>query len=300
MAKVSIIIPSRNERYLTNTVDDIFNKATGDIEVIVILDGPSTYPIPNEREGLRIIRAEPLKGMRSAINMGAVIAEGKYLMKSDAHCIFSKGFDEILQKDCEKDWVVIASRYTLDLLRWDRKIAMPIDYFYLSCPWNSPDHFIMRTCPWTNRCRTRQAFKIDDTMVFQGSMWFMPTYYFRNNIERLESEAYGEFGAEQQEIAMKTWLSGGRVVVNKNVWYAHLHKKRERKNYILSSSTIVKAYKHSAYYWTRNLGRGYKHDFEWLIDKFWPLPMEDTMTYGEKYCWISAWKKYYKQGLLRK
>ena len=32
MAKVSVIIPSRNEEWLAKTVDDIFTKATGEKE----------------------------------------------------------------------------------------------------------------------------------------------------------------------------------------------------------------------------------------------------------------------------
>ena len=44
--KVSVIVPSRNEIFLNKTVEDLFRTATGEIEVIVILDGywPETLP----------------------------------------------------------------------------------------------------------------------------------------------------------------------------------------------------------------------------------------------------------------
>ena len=35
------------------------------------------------------------------------MATGKYIYKSDAHCRFSKGFDEILQEDMQEDWIVM-------------------------------------------------------------------------------------------------------------------------------------------------------------------------------------------------
>lgn len=33
----TVIIPSRNEEYLSKTVDDVFGKSTGDIEAVVAL-----------------------------------------------------------------------------------------------------------------------------------------------------------------------------------------------------------------------------------------------------------------------
>ena len=37
--RVSIIIPARNERYLTATVQGLLDNAAGDVEVLVMLDG---------------------------------------------------------------------------------------------------------------------------------------------------------------------------------------------------------------------------------------------------------------------
>ena len=37
--RVSVIIPSRNERFLTKTVIDLLAKAQGDIEIIAVLEG---------------------------------------------------------------------------------------------------------------------------------------------------------------------------------------------------------------------------------------------------------------------
>ena len=37
--RLSIIIPARNEVYLNRTIKDLQDKATGDIEIIVVLDG---------------------------------------------------------------------------------------------------------------------------------------------------------------------------------------------------------------------------------------------------------------------
>ena len=97
MAKTSVLIPARNERFLAPTVDDLFNKAEGEIEVIVFLDGYKPDPPLQERPGLKTIHSPKPAGMRPAINACASVASGKYLMKVDAHCMFGEGFDIKMQ-----------------------------------------------------------------------------------------------------------------------------------------------------------------------------------------------------------
>src|SRR3972149_437337 len=94
---LSVIIPSRNEQYLTKTVDDLFAKATGEIEVIVILDEKDQEL--KTRPNLIVHKKIGQPGMKSAINQGVDLARGEYIMKTDAHCMFGIGFDAILIAD---------------------------------------------------------------------------------------------------------------------------------------------------------------------------------------------------------
>ena len=54
MSKVSALIPSRlgtnKEEYLWNTVDDLFDNAAGEIEVIVIVDGDTPKKRPRRKD----------------------------------------------------------------------------------------------------------------------------------------------------------------------------------------------------------------------------------------------------------
>ena len=123
MAKLSVIIPSRNELFLPQTVNDLLTKASGDVEVIAVLDGywPDP-PLPDNPNLILIHRGYP-RGMRNAINSAASIASGKYLMKVDGHCMFAEGFDEVLKADMEDNWVVISRRYSLDAEKWQPRMA---------------------------------------------------------------------------------------------------------------------------------------------------------------------------------
>ena len=70
--------------------------------------------------------------------------------------------------------------------------------------------------------KKRQVGDLVDTMSLQGSC-FMVTRdkYFELN---LCDEQHGSWGQQGTEVAAKTWLSGGRVVVNKKTWYAHMFR----------------------------------------------------------------------------
>lgn len=277
MAKISVIIPSRNEIFLTQTVNDIFNKATGDIEVIAILDGYWPEPILENRPNLILIHWGASKGMRAGINAAAAIARGEYLMKVDAHCMFEPGFDEVLKADCDKDWVVIPRRDRLDAENWCKQETgkIPIDYHYLSCPITNRDGYSMHGAIWPERAKERNGpeYDIDDTMSFQGSLWFMHRAYFWDFLGGLSEEGYGTFSQEPQEIGMKVWLGGGRVVTNKRTTYYHLHKgKTYGRGYFMNKREIVDGHEYSARFWMNNRWAGRAHDIEWLIEKFWPVP----------------------------
>src|SRR3989304_5908899 len=119
MSKLSVIIPSRNEQYLQRTIDDVFSKAIGEVEVIAILDGYLPNPPLKDHPNLVQIHRDPSQGLRPAVNSGAAVATGKFILKTDAHCRFEHGFDEVLKKDCDFDWLVIPRRVCLDAEKWE-------------------------------------------------------------------------------------------------------------------------------------------------------------------------------------
>jgi len=294
MDKVSIIVPARNERYLSKTVDDLFAKAKGEIEVIVVVDGPTEYQLPKERPGLKFIIKPTSEGLRSAINNASDIATGKYLLKCDAHNIVSEGFDEILKKDCDEDWVVSSSYCKLNVDKWEKESDYgSYDYYYLGCPWNSVGN-IFRSVVWVTRDKERKDIKIDDTMTMQGSFYFMTKEHFQKRIGYLDAEKWGSGIVDDQEVSLKTWLSGGRVVVNKNVWNAHYHRPPEERRILVpefnnrSNYAVLGAFTR---YFLNNEWEGQIHEFNWLVEKFWPLPTTRRRNKRERHSWPDNWKE---------
>jgi len=311
---VSVIIPSRVEQYLQQTIDDVLVKAKESIEVIVILDG--YWPIIPLKSDPRVIvlhrgTVHNSRGMRASINDGVAVSKGKYIMKTDEHCMFDEGFDLKLKADCEDNWVVIPRRYRLDAENWKliEDGRPPIDYMFLDYPYKTKGDVTdgLHGNEWRQMHYDRKDILIDDTMSWQGSCWFMPRTWW-NFLEPLDDELYGSFTHESQEIGNKTWQGGGRLVVNKKTWYAHFHKGRKGKGYGFSteqykifSKDKEKGRLACIDYWLNDKWPKRIHDFDWLIKKFWPLPnwpenwkeqikidkQYDFSKVGEKGFWLS-------------
>ena len=214
---LSIIIPSRNEKYLKQTILDLLKKATGNIEIIAVLDGCWTDIVNDDK--VHYIHFTKSQGMRGAINAGVDLALGKYLMKTDGHCMFAKGFDEVLIKDCEKNWIVIPRRYPLDVENW--KIEERTDDKY------PIDVMILNSDLQAIPIKERKDDSILDIPSFQGSCWFMFKDFYRE-LELLDDEVYGGFWQEAQEIGFKCRAKNGRIKRNTKTWYAHWHKTKGR------------------------------------------------------------------------
>lgn len=281
---LSIIIPVRYEKYLEKTVDDIFEKAQGSIEVIVVLDGYWPDPPLENRDNLIIIHhgtVEENKGMRQSINAGMDISKGKYLMKTDGHCLFDHGFDTKLIADCKDNWVVIPRRYRLNPEKWAVAVDTrpPIDYHYLTYPFKETHNPSkgFHGDEWRRKYYERQDTLIDNTMSAQGSLYFTSRKWWFKMIAPMNVDVYGPFTNEAQEICNNTWCGGGRVVVNKKTWYAHWHKRRKGYQFTKDRHKFHQAERlrgniNCTNYWLDNKFSKKIHDFEWLIDKFSPVP----------------------------
>jgi glycosyltransferase involved in cell wall biosynthesis len=265
---------------LQPTIDDILAKAEGSIEIIVYLDEFWSDPPLKDDPRVTIVHHSKRVGMRPAINAAVSVARGKYIMKLDAHCMLDEGFDTVLKADCEPDWIVVPRRKRLDAEKWCiQKTNKPdIDAMYLSYPEGETDFggVSLHGRLWTQRTLDRKDILIDDELSFQGSSWFMHRDYY-HRLELMNEIDYGYFYNEAQEIGLKAWLSGGRVVRNKKTWYAHLHKGRKYgRGYYLSKSSINKSAKHTRKWMTYGAAwAGQTKPLSWLIERFMPVPTWD-------------------------
>lgn len=215
---LSIVIPSYKDPLLHKTIDSLLENAFGDIEIIVVLDGYWTLPKQDSR--VKIIHLGQNRGMRDAINTGVSIAKGDFLMRTDEHCMFGNGYDRILTDTCQSNWIVTPRRYFLDPNEWKVMDIPYVDYEKLVI--QEGKKFSGQR--WIDRTKKRIGIMIDETMAMQGSCWVMSRKWWDDVIGELDTTNYGPLYQDSHEMVFKTWKAGGKLMVNKNAWFAHKHR----------------------------------------------------------------------------
>lgn len=218
---LSVIIPSYRDPLLHKTVKSILDNAVGEIEIICVLDGYWTVPVNDPR--VRVLHFGENRGMREAINAGVQMARGEVLMRTDEHCSFAKGFDKVITDSIEDNQIVTPTRYFLDPKHWKRMNLPPINFAKLVIKGGK---FTAEN--WKERDEEMKDVMIAETMGMQGSCWFMKKSWWQKIIGELQTEGYGPLIQDSHEMVFKTWKAGGKMMLNKNTWYAHKHRNFSR------------------------------------------------------------------------
>lgn len=302
---LTVVIPARNEEWLARTVADVAAAIRGRTEVIAIMDGGWIAPPVVQHPAVSVLMVPEALGQRGATNLGIKAARGKLVMKLDGHCSMSAGFDlPIIQaaKSLGPTVCQVPAQYNLHVFDWvcpagHRKyqgptpvngcdftpvargplcgLPMQRDIVWqrrrsrLTTAWrfDSSLHFQY----WSEYAARHRADTIHDTLSCLGACWTVDKEYFTSL--GLLDEGHGSWGQMGTEIACKYWLSGGRLVVNKASWFAHLFRTQGGDfgfPYPLSGTAQQRARDHSQRIWKGE--HGLKHNLRWLLDKFWPVP----------------------------
>lgn len=297
MTELSVLIPARNEEFLRNTIESVLANMQGDTEVIAVLDGAWANPPIADHPRVKLIYHSQSIGQRAATNEAARMSRAKYVLKLDAHCAVDQGFDVKLMAQCEPDWTVIPRMYNLHAFDWVCA-SCGLRTYQGACPERCAQCGNIRherDLIWQPRRSRRTDFarfdrdlhfqywrgyekrpeaegEIADVMCFVGACFFMERerYWALGGLD----EAHGSWGQMGVEISCKSWLSGGRQVVNKRTWFAHLFRTQPGFGfpYPISGTDQEKARQYSRDLWMNNRWAGAQKPLSWLIDKFSPVP----------------------------
>lgn len=315
---LSILIPALKEEFLTDTIDNIIANKRGNTEVIVGLDGKWAEKGIPDHPDVRIVHVSKNRGQRGMTNLLARLSTAKYVAKTDAHCAFSEGFDVKLMDAMEghDDWTIVPSMKNLHAFDW---ICQNCGMRYYQGP--EPTECRSETCfgvPTAfkkkivflpreqgpeGRGPTSSAYRFTpeqlqfkyfgalrnaqlqsgeelvETMSLQGSFFMLTREkYWKLNIC---DESWGGWGQQGTEVALKTWLSGGRVVCHLGTWYAHMFRTQDgfsfpwNGNGISQGSQQRQARRASVDLFKQNKWDKQVRPLSWLIERFWePLQQE--------------------------
>ena len=305
--KLSILIPARNEEWLYKTVESLLTNKRGKTEVLVGLDGDWANPAIEDHPDLTVLYYPKSIGQRAMTNQLCRLSKAKYVMKIDAHCAVDEGFDVKMMEKMQDDWTMIPALYNLHVFNWKCKKCGNEWYMgptpqacaqdregKISNP-NCDSKDFERVVVFQPRLHKRSEFyrfdntlhfqyhgrrkehpeaqgDIAETMSAQGSCFMLTRdKYWELNIC---DEDFGSWGQQGVEVACKTWLSGGRLVTNKNTWYSHMFRTQPGFGfpYPISGTQIEQARKLSRELFVENKWPLQKYPLSWLIEKFRPLP----------------------------
>ncbi len=303
---LSILIPARNEIFLKKTVENLLENIEGNTEILVGLDGQWADPGLVMHPRVTILYYPVSIGQRAMTNRLCDLSSAKYVMKVDAHCAFDKGFDVKLMADMQDNWTMVPRMYNLHAFNWVCK-KCGNKWYQGPTPVNccsDPDGRVKNeTCDsaefekeiiWQPRWSRKSDFyrfdktlhfqywgslekrpesqtDIAETMSIQGSCFILTREKYKEL--NICDEAHGSWGQQGVEVSCKTWLSGGRVVVNKKTWYAHMFRTQGGDfgfPYPNPGSEQEKARKFSRELWLNNKWPLAIHPFDWIIKKFNP------------------------------
>ncbi len=312
---LSIILPARNEMFLSKTIESILENIEANTEIIAVLDGHWAEPEIPQHPKVNVIYIPESIGQRAATNIGVRLAKGKYVMKVDAHCSFDKGFDrKMLEafKEVGDNVTMVPIMRNLWAFDWKcfhcgwKKYQGPTP---LKCDGCGKTDKIRRKMLWIGKERpqstsycfdsephfqyftdytrrpeyknTLDHTKLTESMSIQGSC-FMCTKdkYLELN---LCDESFGSWGNQGIEVACKSWLSGGRVIINHRTWYAHMFRTQGGDfgfPYSQSENHVSKAKKKVWDFFFNGWDKQIK-PMSWLIEKFSPVPGWDTKKLDE-------------------
>lgn len=294
---LSILIPARNEEFLSKTIQDILKNIEADTEVIAVLDGEWANPPVTQHPKVNVIYLPVSVGQRAATNLACKLSKAKYIMKVDSHCAFDKGFDiKMLEafKEIGDNVTMVPTMRNLHCFDWlckcgfthyqDKGSICPQCHSQMekkmiweprrgtrnySYCFDSEPHF-----QYARFFSERPEGKGDltESMSLQGSLFMMTKEkYWELDIC---DETFGSWGSQGIEVACKTWLSGGRVICNHNTWYAHMFRTKSANGfgfpYPQSGKQVDKAKKMARDLFFNNKWDKQVRPLSWLVEKFDP------------------------------
>jgi hypothetical protein len=301
--ELSMLIPANNEEFLSRTIQDILENIEADTEIIAVLDSKWANPPIPQHPRVNVIYSPETIGQRRATNLAARLAQGKYVFKCDAHCSFDKGFDRKMIegfKKVGKNVTIVPVMKNLHVYDWKcpkcgYKVYQDVKPVCPGCGTKMKKKMVWKPRRGTNsrsycfdaephfqyhnEYTQRDEYKkmleetgFTESMSLQGSGYMMTReQYLKFAPDR---EELGSWGNEGLEIACKTWLSGGRVLVNHSTWYSHCFRTKGDVfgfPYTQSGRECQRTKQRVKDMIWEGKCPGQIYPVSWLVKKFWPV-----------------------------
>lgn len=258
----------------------MFNTSKELLGEILVIDDGSPIPVSHPNPIVRIVRNDVRTGLIAARNLGGNEAAYEYIAMMDCHIKVAEGWLEEPYRLMKENYRTVVNPvvFSLNITNYE---------FY------SALHGIGSSAGFYWSLVHRWSCAKPGTMISAGTMGeFFITKRWWTEVNGMDKRMK-QWGAENIEISLKTWLCGGRIVVAKSCFIAHGFRKIPykidgytiRKNYVRLAETWLGEEYINNFYKARKLKRGSVdygdisenlklkerlkcHNFSWFVKEF--------------------------------
>lgn len=241
---LTVVIASHSDNLeLEETYSSIFKTVGSNKVEVVIVDDCSRMPVAHDRIShcrVKIITTKNRIGVGPARYLGALHANGEYLLFVDSHCRFTPGWYEAAMNRIVDRPSTVHCGSCLGLgYNGSKEMNMNVDApnaTYFGATWNmfgpdrkNPKEIQVFESVWADE-RPGDDYELSGCM---GACYFVPRDWYLNlNCGR----NLLSYGCDEQELALKTYLAGGSVRMLKGVRIGHKFR-QARKLTVLMPNT---------------------------------------------------------------
>lgn len=208
--RFSVVISALDEQYLHKTINTILEKSDGLLLEIIVVDDCSEEPIVCNHPSVIVVRNSQREGLIRARNIGTNLATGEFVVSIDAHCKVGSNWLEPIADILDQDHknVVLPVTVGLDPEKWEASGSIAVKTAWrwnLDFYWHSHDQLTEVSPAMAGHCF---AFT---------KRWWSELGGFDDGME--------QWGGENIEFSLRTWLCGGAVKIARDSIVAHWFKK---------------------------------------------------------------------------
>ena len=246
-ASISVVIPARNEDddLLLKTLEYLFLETPPALlREIIIVDDESEIPLqlmidanitsPEQRAKIQVIRLNTRQGLTNAKTVGAEASSGSHILFLDGHCRVGPSYAERM--------------LARSLAGSERDIIVPevIDVEGSTFNFKSIDGGKKMMFEWTFEFAWFDNDVKDDRVpVSSGGILLMTRNEFMNG---KYDPGMLEWGGENIEQSLRSWMCGGRVIVERQAKIGHVFQ-RNLKPGRVNVSTVERNHARAAFVW---------------------------------------------------
>lgn len=222
---LSVVIPCLDDPDIASTVRSLRETAP-EVEIVVVNDSSGNWPT---LDGCKVVHNRRRCGSGPSRHIGSIYATGEWLLHTDSHVRFEKGWYEAFQKRVKPLFEgYVTSPQTVfcgTMLALERDLSQHGEYSGATLNLagrdpGKPEVQQVFQANWKKHANGEEVGMLMGACSFVSRDWYLSLSPHRH----LRS-----YGLEEEALSLKTWLSGGRIEMLSGVRVGHIFRGKDAR-----------------------------------------------------------------------